>query len=83
VGYIEKPGATWIFAMNIDMRGKTGLPLRQALTQASQKAKGIIEQSGGTGAAFRGGTGTLQWPASGVTRIFWSAVIGSLRGYNW
>jgi beta-lactamase class D len=43
VGYIEKPGATWIFAMNIDMRGKEDLPLRQALTRASLKAKGIIE----------------------------------------
>jgi beta-lactamase class D len=28
VGHIEKPGATWIFAMNLGMRGKTGLPLR-------------------------------------------------------
>lgn len=43
VGYIEKPGATWIFAMNIDMRGKADLPLRQALTRASLRAKGIIE----------------------------------------
>ena len=43
VGYVEKPGATWIFAMNIDMRGKADLPLRQALTRASLKAKGIIE----------------------------------------
>lgn len=43
VGYIEKPGATWLFAMNIDMRGKADLPLRQALTRASLKAKGIIE----------------------------------------
>jgi len=43
VGYIEKSGATWIFAMNIDMRGKEDLPLRQALTRASLKAKGIVE----------------------------------------
>jgi beta-lactamase class D len=43
VGYIEKPGAIWIFAMNIDMRGKADLPLRQALTRASLRAKGIIE----------------------------------------
>ncbi|MGB5830505.1 MAG: class D beta-lactamase [Thiohalocapsa sp.] len=43
VGYIEKPGATWTFAMNIDMRGKADLPLRQALTGASLRAKGIIE----------------------------------------
>jgi len=43
VGYIEKPGATWIFSMNMDMRGKADLPLRQALTRASLKAKGIIE----------------------------------------
>ena len=42
VGYIEKPGATWIFAMNMDMRGNADLPLRQALTRASLKAKGII-----------------------------------------
>jgi beta-lactamase class D len=43
VGYIEKLGATWIFAMNIEMRGKADLPLRQALTRASLKAKAIIE----------------------------------------
>ena len=43
VGYIEKPGVTWIFAMNMDMRGKADLPLRQTLTRASLKAKGIIE----------------------------------------
>jgi beta-lactamase class D len=43
VGYIEKPGATWIFAMNIDMRGTADLPLRQALTWASLRAKGVIE----------------------------------------
>lgn len=43
VGYIEKPGATWIFAMNIDMRGKADLPLRQALTRASLRAKRIVE----------------------------------------
>ena len=43
VGYIEKRGVTWIFAMNIDMRGKEDLPLRQALTRASLKAKGIVE----------------------------------------
>jgi len=43
VGYVETPGATWVFAMNIDMRGKADLPLRQALTRASLKAKGIIE----------------------------------------
>ena len=43
VGYVEKPEATWIFAMNMDMEGKAGLPLRQALTRASLKAKGIIE----------------------------------------
>ncbi len=43
VGYIEKPGATWIFAMNMDMRGKEDLPLRRALTRASLKAKVIIE----------------------------------------
>jgi beta-lactamase class D len=47
VGYIEKPGVTWIFAMNIDMGGKADLPLRQALTRSSLKAKGIIELSGG------------------------------------
>jgi len=34
---------TWIFAMNMDMDGKAGLPLRQALTRASLKAKGIID----------------------------------------
>ena len=43
VGYIEKSGVTWIFAMNMDMHGKAGLPLRQELTLASLKVKGIIE----------------------------------------
>jgi beta-lactamase class D len=39
---VETPSATWIFAMNIDVRGKADLPLRQALTRASLKAKGIM-----------------------------------------
>ena len=43
VGYIERPGVTWIFAMNIDMGGKADLPLRPALTRSSLKAKGIIK----------------------------------------
>ena len=43
VGYIERPEATWIFAMNIDVAGKADLPLRQALTRASLKAKGIMQ----------------------------------------
>jgi beta-lactamase class D len=41
VGYVEQPGATWIFAMNIDIRDEADLPLRQALTRASLQAKGI------------------------------------------
>lgn len=43
VGYIEKPDVTWIFAMNIDMRSKADLPMRQTLARASLQAKGIIE----------------------------------------
>jgi len=83
VGYIEKPGATWIFAMNMDMRGKADLPLRHALTHASLRAKGIIEQSVGTGVAFRKSTGTLHWPAGSATKICYSTAFGSPRGYSW
>lgn len=44
VGYIETSEATWIFALNIDTRDESELPLRQALTRASLQAKGIIDE---------------------------------------
>ena len=43
VGYLEQPGVTWIFAMNMDIDGKGGLPQRQALTRASLKVMGILD----------------------------------------
>ncbi|WP_416274495.1 class D beta-lactamase [Lamprobacter sp.] len=42
VGYVETAEATWIFALNLDTRDESDLPLRQSLTRASLQAKGII-----------------------------------------
>ena len=42
VGYVETAEATWIFALNINIRDETDLPLRPSLTRASLQAKGII-----------------------------------------
>lgn len=44
VGYVETAEATWIFALNLDTRDASDLPLRQALTRASLQAKGIIDE---------------------------------------
>jgi beta-lactamase class D len=42
VGYVETAETTWIFALNLDTRDASDLPLRQSLTRASLRAKGII-----------------------------------------
>ncbi|MCF7979309.1 MAG: class D beta-lactamase [Chromatiaceae bacterium] len=44
VGYVETAEASWIFALNIDIRDASELPLRQSLTRASLQAKGIIDE---------------------------------------
>jgi beta-lactamase class D len=43
VGYVETADATWIFALNIDTRDESDLPLREALTRDALQAKGIID----------------------------------------
>lgn len=45
IGYVETPQDAWVFAMNIDLRGPQDLPLRQALTLAALRAKGVIDGS--------------------------------------
>lgn len=42
VGYIETGDDVWFFALNIDVRNKSDLPLRQALVRAALTAKGIL-----------------------------------------
>jgi len=43
VGYAETGTGTWLFALNIDAPDLADLPLRQTLTEASLRAKGIID----------------------------------------
>ncbi len=43
VGYVETPGGTWFFAMNMDTPDREALPLREKLALAALRAKGIIE----------------------------------------
>jgi beta-lactamase class D len=43
VGYLETRQGTWAFAMNIDTPTPATLPLRQELTRAALRAKGLIE----------------------------------------
>lgn len=43
VGYVETAGDIWFFVMNIDIGSAKDLPLRQQLTRAALRAKGIIE----------------------------------------
>jgi beta-lactamase class D len=45
VGYVETPQDVWVFAMNIDVHDPQDLPLRQALTLAALRAKGVIDGS--------------------------------------
>ena len=42
VGYVEVPGDTWVFALNIDLRSETDLPLRQVLVKQTLMMKGIV-----------------------------------------
>lgn len=43
VGYVEKPGAVWLFAMNIELRNDKDLALRQQITREALRTKGIME----------------------------------------
>ncbi|TPQ28927.1 class D beta-lactamase [Methylomonas koyamae] len=43
VGYVESRGEVWLFALNIDLRGKDDLALRPKLARAALAAKGIID----------------------------------------
>ncbi|MEJ2406606.1 MAG: class D beta-lactamase [Candidatus Thiodiazotropha sp.] len=43
VGYVETPKDVWFFAMNIEIREKGDLPLRQKLTRDAFLAKGVIK----------------------------------------
>lgn len=43
VGYVETANDVWIFAGNIDVNRDGDLPLRQQVTRAALKAKGVIE----------------------------------------
>lgn len=43
VGYVELPKDVWFFALNMEIRNETDLPLRQELVRAALRAKGIIE----------------------------------------
>lgn len=42
VGYVERGGATWLFALNMTIRSPADLPLRQQLVMAGLRAKGIL-----------------------------------------
>ena len=42
VGYVERGGATWLFALNMAIRSPADLPLRQQLVLAGLRAKGIL-----------------------------------------
>jgi beta-lactamase class D len=43
VGYVETPKDVWLFAMNIEIREKGDLLLRQKLTRDAFLAKGVIK----------------------------------------
>jgi beta-lactamase class D len=43
VGYVETPTAVWLFATNLDIADQSELPLRQELTRAALRVKGIID----------------------------------------
>jgi beta-lactamase class D len=42
VGYVETQDDTWLFATNLEIRGQADLPLRQKLTVAALRRKGVI-----------------------------------------
>ncbi|WP_254786761.1 class D beta-lactamase [Methylomonas sp. LWB] len=43
VGSLETAAATWLFALNIDLRSEQDLPLRAQLLRAALRAKGIAD----------------------------------------
>ncbi len=43
VGYVETADDVWFFATNLEVRDKTDLPQRQALTREALQTRGIIE----------------------------------------
>lgn len=43
VGYVESPRGLWVFALNLDIGSQEDLPLRQELTRAALREKGVIE----------------------------------------
>jgi len=43
VGYVETTSDSWIFALNMDIRNETDLPLRQELTREALQRKGVID----------------------------------------
>jgi len=42
VGYVERDGAVWFFALNIDIRQETDLPLRKRIVREALQLKGIL-----------------------------------------
>ena len=46
VGYLETHDDVWFFALNMDIRSETDLPLRKQLVREALVAKGIIRQDG-------------------------------------
>ncbi len=42
IGYVEVGGQTWLFALNLDTRDATDLPLRQRIALDALRAKGIL-----------------------------------------
>lgn len=43
VGYVERAGQVWLFAMNMDIRNQEELPMRQQLVLEALRARGIID----------------------------------------
>jgi beta-lactamase class D len=43
VGYVERGGSVWLFAMNMDVREREQLPLRREIALEALRAKGIID----------------------------------------
>lgn len=42
IGYVETAADTWLFALNLDTRSITDLPLRKDIAMAALRAKGIL-----------------------------------------
>nr|WP_296696697.1 class D beta-lactamase [Thiocapsa sp. UBA6158] len=66
VGYVETetPEATWIFALNMDIRGAADLSLRRDLVRAGLQAKRIIEPPTAASAINRDDGGKTHDPAA-------------------